>query len=310
MPEISVIINCVNEARYLRQCLDSVFAQTFQDWEIVFWDNASTDGSGEIASSYGDKVRCFRSDTPVPLGLARKSAFEQTRGNYIAILDADDIWLPQKLDRQLALFHAHPRVGMTFCDSINFNDSGDHYRTFQRTKPHRGHVLGQLLVANFIASSALMFRRSVVEDLGRVFDEQYSRAPDYDLMLRIAYHYPVDYVSEPLCKWRMSEPDEKPWKKTLVSRIVEIKATVDNLLDIYPDIRTRYATELQLFNKTLDYNFGVTEWRNGNASEARNYFSRHLINQKFAFLYLCTLLMTYDWFQKLKLTYKSRITGH
>ena len=96
-PEVSVLINCFNEAEHVREAIDSVFAQTFEDWEVVFWDNASSDGSGDIAASYGHKVRCFRSEDTLPLGQARKAAYDQTRGKFIAILDADDLFMPQSM---------------------------------------------------------------------------------------------------------------------------------------------------------------------------------------------------------------------
>ena len=162
-PEVSIIINCLNEAEYVAETLDSVFAQTFQDWEVIFWDNASSDGSGDIAASYGDKVRCFRSENTLPLGKARKAAYEQTRGKFIAILDADDLFMPQKLERQLELFQAEPEIGMTYCDSISFDGGGDRYRLFKLTTPQRGRVFGELLSKNFMFSSSMMFRREALE---------------------------------------------------------------------------------------------------------------------------------------------------
>ena len=189
-PEVSVIINCFNEAGYLREALDSVFSQALTDWEIVFWDNASTDGSGDIAASYGDRVRCFRSDTMIPLGRARKLAYDETRGKYIAILDADDLWLPQKLESQAALFQADARLGMTYTDAICFDDRGDRHRLFKRAVPYRGNVFGQLITANFICSSTMMFRREALDQLGCAFDDRFYRAQDYDLTLRVAYQFP------------------------------------------------------------------------------------------------------------------------
>jgi glycosyltransferase involved in cell wall biosynthesis len=310
MPEVSVIINCFNEAKHLRETLDSVFAQTFDDWEIVFWDNASTDGSGDIALGYGEKVRQFRSDVTVPLGLARKLAYEQTRGAYIAILDADDLYLPQKLERQVALFRSDPGLGMTYCDSMYFDDDGDRFNLFSITKPHRGRVFGQMLARNFMFSSSMMFSRQALEHLGYAFDDRLVRAQDYELSLRMAYNYPIDYVDAPLCKWRMFGLGDKPWKKSLVPRVVEVKSAVENLIEMYPDIKDRYSRELQYFYKTLDYNFGVTAWEQRKGREARSYLSRHLTDKKFAFVYLCTFFFSWDLFYKLRIAYRNKTTSH
>ena len=305
IPEVSVIVNCFNEARFLPETLDSVFAQTFHDWEIVFWDNASTDSSSEIAASYGEKVRCFRSDTLVPLGQARQLAYEQTRGRYIAILDADDIWLPQKLERQLALFRSEPHLGMVYCDATFFDDKGDRHRLFQLNKPHRGAAFGHLLARVAITPSSMFLRREAVEQLDSVFDARYGRAQDVDLCLRVAYHHAIDYVDEPLCKWRMVSPAEKPWKTALAPRTVEIRSMMENLLERYPEIKTKYQTELQSFYGGLDYFFAVTAWENGNPGEARSYLSPHLISKKVALVYLSTFFLSFKLFAKLTGAYRA-----
>ena len=84
MPLVSIIMNCYNSARYLREALDSIFQQTFKDYEIIFWDNQSTDDSSKIARSYGAPLKYFRGEEFLPLGAARNSAIEKATGKYIA----------------------------------------------------------------------------------------------------------------------------------------------------------------------------------------------------------------------------------
>ena len=104
-PKVSVVMNCFNSERYLREAIDSVFAQTYSDWEIVFWDNASTDNSARIAKSYGPRLKYYRGDENVSLGEARNYALGKARGEYIAFLDCDDLWAPDKLQKQIPLFN-------------------------------------------------------------------------------------------------------------------------------------------------------------------------------------------------------------
>ncbi|MDI6758016.1 MAG: glycosyltransferase family 2 protein, partial [Endomicrobiia bacterium] len=104
-PRVSVMMNCHNSARYLKEAIDSVYSQTFGDFEIIFWDNASTDSSAEIAKSYTDgRLRYFRSDEKTTLGKARNLALKKSEGEYVTFLDCDDIWLPEKLEKQVAAF--------------------------------------------------------------------------------------------------------------------------------------------------------------------------------------------------------------
>lgn len=103
MLTFSVIMNCLNGEKFLRQAIDSLFAQTFQDWELIFFDSGSTDKSVEIAASYGDKVKIYVIEKPIPLGQARQEAIDKATGDFLAFLDVDDVWLPDKLDLQYTL---------------------------------------------------------------------------------------------------------------------------------------------------------------------------------------------------------------
>ncbi len=130
VPTVSVIMNCLNCEKYLREAIDSVFAQTYEDWEIIFWeDKASKDGSENIATSYGRKLRYFRSDVSLPLYGSRNLAVQQARGKYIAILDCDDIWLPTKLEEQIPLLERDDKVGLVYSDIILFNEKGKEKRS-------------------------------------------------------------------------------------------------------------------------------------------------------------------------------------
>ena len=122
-PKVSIIMNCLNGEQYLKQALDSVFEQTYDDWEVIFWDNASTDKSATIAKSYGERVRYFKSSVTHPLGKARNLAMKEAMGDFIAFLDCDDIWLPRKLEKQMPLFKKDPQVGLVFSDMVVFDNN-------------------------------------------------------------------------------------------------------------------------------------------------------------------------------------------
>ena len=100
MPLVSVIMNVRNGAAFLREALDSVLAQSFKDWELIVWDDCSTDDSAQIVSQYrDDRIRYFLSPEDTPLGRARDRAIRQARGEWLAFLDQDDVWLPHKLEK-------------------------------------------------------------------------------------------------------------------------------------------------------------------------------------------------------------------
>lgn len=203
MPLISIIMNCYNGSKYLPQALDSVYQQTFKDYEIIFWDNQSTDNSGGIALRYGEPLRYFRGEEFLPLGAARNAAIEKASGKYIAFLDCDDIWLPEKLEKQVELLDSNKELGLVYSDTHVIDKNGNLIKStyFRSIKPFSGNAFKELFLSNFIPILTVVVRR---ETLGKVggFDPKYVIAEDYDLWLRIAEHYPIDFIEQPLAKYR------------------------------------------------------------------------------------------------------------
>ena len=103
-PIISIIMNCYNGEEYLQEAIDSVYSQTYQNWEIIFWDNCSTDKSAEIAKSYDNKVKYYKSNELISLGLGRREAVNVAKGEYVAFLDTDDLWVHDKLEQEVRTF--------------------------------------------------------------------------------------------------------------------------------------------------------------------------------------------------------------
>ena len=111
-PLVSIIMNCYNGKKFLREAIDSVIAQTYTHWEIIFWDNQSTDGSADILKSYDDpRLRYFYAPKHTFLYEARNYAINESCGDLIAFLDVDDWWAPEKLEKQVPLFE-NPEVGI------------------------------------------------------------------------------------------------------------------------------------------------------------------------------------------------------
>jgi len=197
-------MNCYNCAKYLPQALDSVYQQTFKDYEIIFWDNKSTDNSAEIALSYGEPLRYFRGEEFLPLGAARNAAIEKARGKYFAFLDCDDIWLPEKLEGQVKLLDSHEELGLVYSDCYLIDENGNFEgdTLLSSSRLYRGNVFDKLFQGNFIAMPTVMIRRTTLGEVG-IFNPKYEIAEEYDLWLRIAEHYPIDFTEEPLAKYRI-----------------------------------------------------------------------------------------------------------
>jgi glycosyltransferase involved in cell wall biosynthesis len=297
-PKVSVIMNCLNGARYLSEAIDSVYAQNYDNWEVIFWDNASTDNSAEIAKSYDARVRYFRSDKTFLLGKARNLAFQRAEGQFIALLDCDDIWLPRKLEKQVGLFKKNQELGMTYSNSIFFDAEGDKHDMFQIAKPRRGRVFGDLLASNFISSETMIFRESALDSLDYLFNEEFTMVMDYELTLRLAYLYEMDYIDEPLSKWRMHPGSESNKKRFLIPH--EMLRMLEIMVQRKPEISEDFCGEIVQFKKALSYDFALEAWFKGDRQALRRHLKPYLKDHKFLATYLLSLIQSYAGYEKMK----------
>ena len=208
MTKVDVIIPAYNAASFLAAALESVIAQTFTDWQIVLVDDGSTDHTGQIVSHYkerlGDKLQGI---TQVNAGLpaARNVAIRQSSSEFIALLDADDLWLPHRLEASLQLFQGRPDVGLSYGLIDQIDPGGEVTRTFERRKRYaEGKIAGDIYKRTMdLPCPTVTFRRRSVEDAG-FFDESLRATEDRDLWLRIAQLYEVAMVPQVIAHYRVS----------------------------------------------------------------------------------------------------------
>jgi glycosyltransferase involved in cell wall biosynthesis len=199
MPQVSVIIPTCNRALFLRAAIESVLNQTFQDFEIIVVDDASNDETAETVRSLADgRIRYLRHERKKGQGATRNAGIRDARGEYIALLDDDDEWLPTKLQKQVALLDALPnQVGLIYTGFFRIDASSK--RVLSEVLPkERGNVFHALCRGNWIGTcSTVLLRRSCFDNAG-LFDEDLASGADYDLWLRISKEFEVDFINEPL----------------------------------------------------------------------------------------------------------------
>jgi glycosyltransferase involved in cell wall biosynthesis len=287
-PLVSIIMNCWNCEKYLREALDSVYAQTYPHWEIIFWDNASLDHSGEMARSYDHRLRYFKGEVTIPLGAARNKALEQAKGEFIAFLDCDDVWLPKKLEKQIPLF-ADPQVGLVFCDTVFFNDTNYAERLYSRRRFATGQCFGSLLMDNFLAMPAVVIRREALLEQSEWFDARFSMIEEADLFLRIAHTWTLAMVNEPLAKWRI-HPGSLTWKN-FSGFADEIVKMLLKYRKIFPNFEQQYAREIRRLEDSIAIIRAKDAIAKNDLLSARNYLTPQLrSNVKVFILYAITYL--------------------
>ena len=273
-PRVSVIMNCMNSSKHLKEAIDSVMKQTYDDYEIIFWDNCSTDASPDIAKSYGDKLRYFRGESVVPLGAGRNLAIAKARGEFIAFLDCDDLWEPEKLARQVALFDTNPRVGLVTTDTVVFDGERVLRHVFQGAAPGRGMVFADLMLRQWISMSSAVLRREALEDLtestawdGGWFDESLNVCEEADVFYRIAHDWELDYVDAPLTWWRVH--DSNTTFRKLDQFAVETRVILAKHKELYPGYAEDYPELVEALTRRADFQEALALWQHGKGAEAR-----------------------------------------
>lgn len=204
-PEVTVVIPAYNSESTIRRAVDSALGQTFQDFEIVVVDDASTDRTASLASSLADpRIRIIRHDANRGEAGARNTGIGHSRGSYIAWLDADDEWLPEKLTLQVdALKGAGENIG-GYCAGSWLVQSGE-VRRHVPTQP-RSWTRALLLGSDLGAGTTLLARRAVFDKVGP-FDEQLARNADWDWLLRFVQQFDLGVLQRPLVRiYRGSPP--------------------------------------------------------------------------------------------------------
>ncbi len=206
MPLISVIMNVRNGAAFLREALDSALAQSFTDWELIVWDDCSTDDTANIVAEYRDqRIRYRLSPDETALGEARDRAIREATGDWLAFLDQDDIWLRRKLEKQIALIES--AVGIIYGRTVMFDSQHGKLRDYdyahEFTRLPEGDIFLELFREGcFIAMSSVMLRRSAVTEVGGI-PGTIQVVPDYYLYVAIARRYQARAVQEVICRYRL-----------------------------------------------------------------------------------------------------------
>lgn len=206
MPKISVIIPSYNSANYLPEAIESVLAQTYKDFEIIVINDGSTDRTKEILTPYLDRIVVLEGPNGGPCE-ARNRGIRKSSGAYVAFLDADDIWYPDKLAHQMAVFSENHHYDMVHSDaSYSRKYASEEGRTWFSTKKRvrTGWIFSDLLSECFIILSSVIIKREPLEKAG-LFDEKVERWHGYDLWLRIAIERQIGLVDKPLFFRRIHE---------------------------------------------------------------------------------------------------------
>jgi glycosyltransferase involved in cell wall biosynthesis len=281
-PLVSVVLPAYNCGPFISDALDSVVSQNYPALEVLVVDDGSTDETCDVVARYGSAVTLIRQRN-AGAAVARNEGMRRARGEYVALLDADDLWLPGKLRLQVDYLESHADVALC-CTRwhVLHPDAAGHYHFERPPAPESvpvdpkwaGWIYCELLLDCEVWTSTVVMRRNLSERIGG-FDAELRRGQDYDYWLRASRVTRIDRLDAPLALYRMQVAHDRKfpdtnWELTVIRRAIERWGTTG------PDGRALPEAELRARLWALNYKFGYTQYQGGRYALARTAFAAAL----------------------------------
>ncbi len=278
MPTVSVIIPAYNAERFLAATVASVLAQTFDDFELIIVNDGSSDGTGALAdalaAAHPEKIRCLHQENR-GVGVARNVGAQAASGMFLGFLDADDLWLPDKLAVQTAYLRDHAECGLVFADVLTLDETGRAGTNLMRHKnPRSGDIFPYLLQENFVSIPSTLLRRECFQSAGGFLeDRDFMAVEDYHFWLKVTRHHRGAFLNLPLARYRihatsLSSSKVAMWEKTL--RMLDLLAAED------PGILSEHRSAFRKGKANNWYEMGFHFYREGDIAQAGRAYLRGL----------------------------------
>lgn len=203
---VSIIVNCYNGEKYLKKCLQSIISQTYENWEVIFMDNCSTDNSKKIFQSFNEKkFFYFTSEKLINLSKARNLAISKSNGNYICFLDTDDYWNNNKIYNQIRIFKSQD-AALVFSNFIVHNNQNGKKKKSIKTKIENKNIINSFFKRYPVSISTVMFDKKKINDY--FFNERYHCIGDFDFVMKAALKYKIFGIDDPLTTVLIHEKNE------------------------------------------------------------------------------------------------------
>ena len=201
MPTVSVIIHTYNNEKFIAETIESVLNQTYKDYEIIVVDDGSVDGTRDALLPYMHGIRYHYKENG-GIASAKNAGISLSETEFVAFLDHDDLWVPDKLQLQMEHFNENPQIGLVYAKYTSFRDGKE-----LRTKPEKGYsgwIFKELLSKSFIQTSTVVVKRECLDAVGP-YDETFFLGDEYDMFLRIARKFQCGFVDKGLTRYRVHD---------------------------------------------------------------------------------------------------------
>jgi glycosyltransferase involved in cell wall biosynthesis len=248
-PLVSIVINCYNGEKYLRQSIESILDQSYKNLELIFWDNHSTDQSKNIIKNYDDsRIKYFFSQNHTTLYQARNLALKECKVYFISFLDVDDYYLKDKIAKQL-LYFKDEKVGVIYSNYYCYYEDIKKKKILTNKMLPSGNLTQYILEESQISFMTAMVRKKSLDNLEFNFDPKYSIIGDYDLLYRLSFNWDFYYINEPLAVYRIHDEN---FSKNSILFIDELKDWYNKNYNSFIN-KKNYIYKKIIFFQALEY---------------------------------------------------------
>ena len=213
-------MNCYNGDSFLGEAINSILAQGYTNWEIIFWDNQSTDESAKIFHSYNDpRFKYYRSENQTNLSSARKNALLRCTGEYVAFLDVDDVWHSNKLAIQILELQASDADAIYSNYNVKNENNKEQYIRYKKNELPEGNITRHLLKRNFVNLLTLIVKKKSISSLENIFPSDLAFACDYDFVIRLSHQLKFKCIEESLGLYRIHKRNNSTPKWTHIKEL-------------------------------------------------------------------------------------------
>lgn len=272
-PFVSIITPAYNAGATIGDTIESVLSQTFSDFEMIIVDDGSTDNTAQLINNIKDERIVYIFQSNKDRAEARNHGIGIARGDYIALLDSDDLWMQDKLEKQVPLLDENPEIGLVYSDLYYFaHQTGEDLLQFsKKVKLQKGTVPVRLIIErNFIQSPTPIIRRDVFEEVG-LFDTNLIPVEDWDMWIRIVAKFPIDFIDEPLARYRVHE-NTILWSQHPEKQYSAVNKMLDKVEQNFDAQNTAIKSGINRGRALANYVYGLTLLNTCNYNEARSYF--------------------------------------
>ena len=262
MPQVSVIMPSYNKEKYIGEAIESIIRQTFSDWELIIIDDCSTDHSVEVIRSYqDDRIRFYENSFNIGIAEIRNRGIALATGKYIALLDADDISLPERLEKEIAFLDEYPEVDVVFGGFKEIDGEGIIRETYFTPLKNPDYIKANLMIMDVIPNGSCMYRKDFIVQHGIRYRDGYLGMDDYLFWVECSLHGRISGMTDVFLLWRNTSnngtnvykysPEYRETRERKYSEILSFALKENGFqlnekeLDFYCKVLSEYKYKLQ-----------------------------------------------------------------